>query len=428
MSNFIFNFPDIGEGLDEGTLLEIYVEVGQTIKAGDLLVNMETDKVTTDIPSPRAGKVVQIFGEIGDVIKVNTPLVELELADGESVGDRPTDSKTTDSDDEPAGVVGTLEIAGSDDVLPSSSERAITTPKAAGSKSLAVPKVRGIARDLSIDINRVTGTGPEGRVIIEDLQRFIQQKEQPVAQAVATTPASVIDYTDDEVTFQPLTQIRKSIARNMINSKHNAAHVTLFDDVEVSELIALRAKLKDAYAERGVRLTYLPFIIKAVVLALKQYPILNSRIEIDNNRVVQFNNFNIGIAIDTPDGLVVPVIRDADKLSIQEISRQVTDFNARAMERKLTMEDMKHGTFTISNFGAISGRYGTPIINYPQVGILGVGRIARQPVVKNDAVVPGYELGLSLTIDHRIVDGGDMARFTATLMNYLANPISLLME
>lgn len=425
--SYIFNFPDIGEGLDEGTLLEIYVEVGQTIKSGDLLVNMETDKVTTDIPSPRSGKVLKIFGEVGDIIKVNSPLVELELEGSEATATAPSDVADT-SDDEPAGVVGTLEIADASSVLPSSNETISTPARTDGSKSLAVPKVRGVAKGMSIDINRVTGTGPEGRVILEDLQRFIKPQDDSVPKTTLLETVSTKDYSDDEVTYHPLTQIRKAIARTMIAAKHNAAHVTLFEEVEVSDLIEIRAKLKEAYLSKGVKLTYLPFIVKATVLALKKHPILNSRIEMDNSRVVTFNDFNIGIAIDTPEGLVVPVIRNADQLSIYEIAQQITDFSIRGMERQLTMKDMKHGTFTISNFGSISGLFGTPILNYPQVGVLGVGRIARQPVVKGDEVVPGSILGLSLTVDHRVIDGGDSARFTKAVMDYLANPISLLME
>lgn len=420
--NYIFNFPDIGEGLDEGTILEIYVKAGQTVKSGDLLVNMETDKVTTDIPSPRSGRVLKIFGEVGDIIKVGTPLVELEMEGAGADSPEPAQTPAAEEEEAPAGVVGTLELAGSDNILPASNETATVQTKESEEKSLATPKVRATAKALNLDINEITGTGPAGRVVIEDLEKFITSKGQ------ITQTDFARDYEEADVTFKPLSQIRKSIARNMITSKHNAAHVTIFEDVEVTELIAIRAKLKEAYAERGARLTYLPFIVKATVLALKKHIMLNTRIEMENNRMVIFNRFNIGIAMDTPEGLVVPVIRDADKLSIFQITEQITDFTARAMERKLTMEDMKHGTFTITNFGSISGKFGTPVINYPQVGILGIGRISKQPVVKNDEVAVGHVLGLSLTVDHRVIDGGETARFTKSVIDYLSEPLSLLME
>lgn len=419
---YIFKFPDIGEGLEEGTILEVYVKVGQKVKSGDLLVNMETDKVTTDIPSPKSGTILKIFGDVGDTINVGSPLVEIEIEGSNNNSDTSKSESHSDNYDEPAGVVGTLEIAGSDSVLPASNESQQSQSSTISSKSLAVPKVRGIAKEMNIDINRVTGTGKEGRVTTKDLAQFTSKKDEFVQRDFAQ------DYDLNDVTFEPLTQIRKSIARNMIQSKHNAAHVSVFEEVEVSDLIAIRKKMKDNYADRGAKLTYLPFIVKATVLALKKHRLLNSRIEIEQNRMVYFDKFNIGIAMDTPEGLVVPVIKDADKLSIFEITQKITEFSVKAQDRKLTMDDMKHGTFTISNFGSIAGIFGTPVINYPQAGILGIGRIVRQPVVKGDQVVPGNVLGLSLTVDHRVVDGGETARFVRQIIDYLGDPFSLLLE
>lgn len=424
---YIFNFPDIGEGLDEGTILEIYVEVGQTIKSGDLLVNMETDKVTTDIPSPKSGTVLKIFGDVGDTINVGSPLVELEIEGDESQTPTASD-KSVEEEEETAGVVGTLEIAGSDSILPSSDENVSSSGSISLTKSLAVPKVRGLAKELNIDINRVVGTGKDGRVTEKDLLQYGSSKQSGAAQQEFVQQDYAQDYNLEDVTIEPLTQIRKSIARNMIQSKHNAAHVSVFEEIEVSDLIAIREKMKQNYADRGAKLTYLPFIVKATVLALKKYRLLNSRIEMGQNRMVYFNRYNIGIAMDTPEGLVVPVIQDADQLSIFEITQKITEFSIKAQERKLTMADMKHGTFTISNFGSIAGIFGTPVLNYPQAGILGVGRIVRQPVVKDDQVVPGNVLGLSLTVDHRVVDGGETARFVRQIMDYLGDPFSLLLE
>lgn len=425
---YIFNFPDIGEGLDEGTILEVYVKVGQTIKSGDILVNMETDKVTTDIPSPKSGTILKIFGDVGDTIDVGSPLVEIEIEGSEAdAAASSSDSKQAEEEEEAAGVVGTLEIAGSDAILPSSDESCTSAGSITLSKSLAVPKVRGLAKELNIDINKVTGTGKDGRVTQSDLTQFASKKEEFVQREFVQRDFAQ-DYDVEDVTFEPLTQIRKSIARNMIQSKHNAAHVSVFEEVEVSDLMAIREQMKQNYADRGAKLTYLPFIVKATVLALKKHRLLNSRIEMEQNRMVYFDRYNIGIAMDTPEGLVVPVIKDADRLSIFELTQKITEFSTKAQERKLTMADMKHGTFTISNFGSIAGIFGTPILNYPQAGILGVGRIVKQPVVKDDQVVPGNVLGLSLTVDHRIVDGGETARFVRQIMDYLGDPFSLLLE
>ncbi len=419
---YLFMFPDIGEGLEEGTILEVYVKVGQTIKAGDLLVNMETDKVAANIPSPKAGTILKIFGDVGDIIHVGSPLVELELAGGDATQEDSSDDVSTD-DDDAAGVVGTMEKADVNAILPASDEVKLTS-KSVGStsKAFATPHVRAMAKELDIDINQVSGTGQGGRVTKEDIETYVSTKS-PVEKAYF---AQTVEQED--VTYEPLSQIRKTIARNMINSKHSAAHVTVLEEVEVSELIAIREKYKLPFAERGARLTYLPFIVKAAVQALKKHRVINSQMDMEHNRMIYKNRYNIGIAMDTPEGLVVPVIQDADRLSIFEITQKITEFTLKAQERKLTIEDMKDGTFTITNFGSISGIYGTPVINYPQAAILGVGRIVKQPVVKDDQIVIGHVLGLSLTVDHRIVDGGDTARFVKQVMDHLADPVSLLME
>jgi pyruvate dehydrogenase E2 component (dihydrolipoamide acetyltransferase) len=434
MMNYIFRFPDIGEGLEEGTIHEIYVHEGQAVKAGDLLVSMETDKVTADIPSPRTGIVLKIFGKVGDIIHVGEPLAEIQV-EGDAVEASPAEKASahiTDEDDEfllpeedgdnQAGVVGTLEQASSRNIMPASEETAPGSSSRAYSKAFATPQVRAIAREMGIDINQISGTGQGGRVTKEDLEQYATTKS-PVEKNVMARA-----WEPDDVTYEPLTQLRKTIARNMLNSKHNAAHVTVVEEVEISELMMIREKYKPKYAERNARLTYLPFIVKATVLALKQHRIMNAQIDLENNRMIYKNQFNIGIAMDTPEGLVVPVIRNADRLSLFELTQQITAFAEKARERKLTLDDMKGGTFTVSNFGSISGIFGTPVINYPQAGILGIGRIVQQPVVKSNQIVIGNVLGLSLTVDHRIVDGGDTARFLKQIVDHLADPISLMME
>jgi len=423
---YLFNFPDIGEGLEEGTVLEWYVQTGQTVKAGDLLVKMETDKVAADIPSPKAGTILKLFGGVGDVIHVGHPLIEMDVKSAAGKQENLLSDSTVvppTEEDNAAGVVGTMEMADAHALLPASDEVVSTTAivNSAG-KSFATPHVRAMAKELDLDINQISGTGPGGRVSKEDIEQYVSTKS-PVEKAVFAQ-----SYEQEDVSYEPLSQIRKTIARNMINSKHNAAHVTVFEEVEISELIAIREKYKKKYAERDARLTYLPFIVKATVLALKQHRILNSQMDMENNRMIYKNRYNIGIAMDTPEGLVVPVIKDADRLSVFEITKKITEFGLKAKERKLTLEDMKNGTFTITNFGSISGIYGTPVINYPQAGILGIGRIVRQPVVKDDQIVIGNVLGLSLTVDHRIVDGGDTARFVKQIIDHLADPVSLLME
>ena len=414
---FTFNFPDLGEGLEEGTIMEWYVKAGQHVKMGDSLVQMETDKVVADIPSPKDGVIAQLFGDEGDVVKVGSPLVIIELV-GEAA------EKETDED--AGAVVGTLEVAGKKDAIMASSDE--------GRKVLATPVARAMAKQLGIDINEISGSGPSGRVKKEDILNFNDQNKYstPQADADKSSTSFVSDEsfksTAEDVTYKPLTQIRKTIAKNMLQSKHNAAHMSVFEEVEISGLMDVRARYKQRFADKGVKLTYLPFIVKAVAHALKHHPQLNSQIDTENNRMIYRNRYHIAIAVDAPDGLVVPVIRDADKLSIFQIAGQIGELANKARTRKLTLDDLKDGCFSITSFGSFGGIFATPVLNYPQAGILGIGRILKTPVVKYDEIVVGNIMPLSLTVDHRIVDGGETTRFIYKIMEYLTDPISFLME
>ena len=428
---YIFNFPDIGEGLEEGTILEWYVKKGQEVKTGDNLVQMETDKVVADIPSPRDGTIVALFGEVGDVAIVGNPLVEIEI-EGVHGEEAQKEAKKEvedefapepEEEEEAAAVVGTMETAGKSAVMAASdegSEKVSEKEEKSTRKAVATPVARAMAKEKGIDINEVKGTGPSGRVMKEDIENFKSTKK-------GTSQKKVVEKGDD-VTYEPLTQIRKAISKNMLNSKHSAAHMSVFEEVEISELIGVRSRYKTSFAEKDVKLTYLPFIVKAVVQALKHHRQVNSQMDLENDRMIFNNRFNIGIAVDTPQGLVVPVIKDADQLSIMQIAQQISELADKANSRKLTMDDMKDGTFTITNYGSIGGIFATPVINYPEAGILGIGRIVKKPVVKNDQIVPGSMLALSLSVDHRIVDGGEASRFINRVMKYLADPVALLME
>lgn len=422
---YIFNFPDIGEGLEEGTILEWYVTKGQSVSTGDSLVKMETDKVVADIPSPKTGTIVALFGEVGDVVKVGNPLVEIEI-EGIFAEEAQAEAKkevAPEKEEKAETVVGTMETASANAVLPASSEgtsEPAETKEKPRRKALSTPVARAMAKELGIDINEVTGTGPSGRVTKADIQNHKPSRK--------TASTQVSFDTSEEVTYEPLTQIRKTIAKNMINSKHSAAHMSVFEEVEISDLMKVREKYKKKYADRGVKLTYLSFIVKAVVNALKHHKQLNSQMDMENDRMIINNRYNIALAVDTPAGLVVPVIRDADRLSIFEIAQRIDEISVKARNRELTIEDMKGGTFTITNYGSIGGIFATPVINYPQAAILGVGRILKTPIVKDDAVAVGNVLALSLSVDHRIVDGGEVTRFINKVIEYLADPMALLME
>lgn len=363
---YIFNFPDIGEGLDEGTIIEWYVTKGQEIKAGQSLVKMETDKVVADIPSPKTGTIVARFGNDGDTIHVGTPLVEIEIegVHGEdAVAEAKAPVKMEPLEEGSAGVVGTIELAGNNAFLPASDEgfSISKTDVKPVFKVLATPVARALAKEFIIDINKVTGTGPGGRITKTDIQNFhlnnpSTDKSDSYSQVVS----------GEALTYEPLSQIRKTIARNMINSKLNAAHMTVFEELEISDLMWIKEKYKKVYSEKNVKLTFLPFILKAAVNALKQHRQLNSQMDMDNNRMIYKNYYNIGIAVDTTEGLVVPVIKNADKLTIFQIAQKITELSEKARERKLTLDEMKDGTFTLTNYGSIGGIFGTPVINYPQ--------------------------------------------------------------
>ncbi len=429
---YIFNFPDIGEGLEEGVILEWYVKKGQEVKTGDNLVQMETDKVVADIPSPRDGTIVALFGEEGDVAIVGEPLVEIEIEgvhgeEAQKEAKKEVEAEFApepeEEEEEAAAVVGTMETAGKSAVMAASDEGSEKKPEKEdkpAKKAMATPVARAMAKDKGINIDEVKGTGPSGRVMKEDIENYKPTKKG--------TPKRKDQDREDDVTYEPLTQIRKAISKNMLNSKHSAAHMSVFEEVEVSELINVRSKYKDSFAQKEVKLTYLPFIVKAVVHALKHHRTVNSQMDLENDRMIFNNRYNIGIAVDTAQGLVVPVIKDADQLSIMEIAQQITELADKANSRKLTMDEMKGGTFTITNYGSIGGIFATPVINYPEAGILGIGRIVKKPVIKDNQVVPGSMLALSLSVDHRIVDGGEASRFINKVMTYLADPVALLME
>lgn len=435
---YIFKFPDIGEGIHEGTILEWYVDKSQPIKMGDPVVKMETDKVVADIPSPRDGQIAARYGKVGDVIQVGEPLVEIEIegvageAAQEIAAEQPKHETKEPLEEKGFGVVGTLEVAGDASYLPAGNDGISETGADASAdkpqiarKALATPVARAMAKDLGVDINNVRGTGPGGRVMKEDIKKYHDGTSQGRLQPKETVPAA---QQESRVEIQPLSQIRKTIAKNMMRSKQNAAHMTLFEEVEVTELIRVRDKFKDKFSERGTKLTYLPFILKALVASLKRHRALNSELDLEGGRMILKNYFNIGIAVDAPDGLVVPVVKDADRLSIFDIAGRIQEIGLKAKDRKLTLDDMRDGTFSVTNYGALGGTFGTPVINYPQAAILGVGKIAQKPVVKDGALAIGNVLPLSLSADHRIVDGGEATRFLLDLMEFLRDPVSLLLE
>ena len=423
---YIFKFPDIGEGLTEGIVIEWYVDKGTAVKVGQPLVKMETDKVVTDIPSPREGVIAARYGKVGETVHVGEALVEIEIAGEAGAEDKAPEIEMVE--EKGAGVVGTLEVASNNAFLPASEEGTEVqqaAEKGTPRKILATPVARAMAREMNIDINLVTGTGPAGRVMKSDIQNFhtpaASIKSQSVLKAMPHIGSEMIEVT-------AMSQMRKSIARNMLRSKQSTAHMTLFEEPEVSALVAARAKYKEEYKKEDINLTYLPFVIKAVVGSLKRHRTLNAEMDFEKGNIIYKNFYNIGIAVSTPEGLVVPVIRHADTMSIRELSLALSEIAVKSRDRKLTLEDMKDGTFTITNYGALGGWFGVPVINYPQSGILGIGRINQKPVVENGEVKVGNVMPLSLSVDHRIIDGAEATEFLLDVASGISDPLSLIMR
>ncbi|MFP4374435.1 MAG: dihydrolipoamide acetyltransferase family protein [Spirochaetaceae bacterium] len=463
----MFKFPDIGEGITEGQIVEWRVKRGQQVQTGDPLVEMETDKVVTDIPSPRDGTVVALYGSEGDTINVGDPLVELEIEGVSSeeaqqiAQEKPAPPSQEPVDEGDGGVVGTIEVAGEGAYLPASDEGVDRSEETQSGrrrgKALATPVARAVARNLNIDINRIRGTGPAGRVTKDDVHRFAERQADGETaapsrsgrggRAAATAggtdaPRGVggqpgtgprpADEETEELEYRQLSGIRKTIARHMVESKHNAAHMSVTEEAEISELVELRARHKQRFADRGVRLTYLPFVLKAVAAALKRHPSLNAEMDLEHNRMIYYHRYNLGIAVDTDDGLVVPVIRDVDRRPLSEIAAAIDDLSTRARERKLSMDELKGGTFSVTSYGSIGGLFAVPVINYPEAAILGIGRIHKRPIViegpGGDEIGIGTIMPLSLSVDHRIVDGGEATRFLNDIVEFLESPASMFID
>ncbi len=412
---FEFKFPDIGEGLTEGEIVRWLVKEGDEVKEGDPLVEVETDKALAEIPSPKTGVILKILAREREIVKVGQVIVIIGEK-GEVFEPQPQKPKSV-------GVVGELEEAPEE--IPSIQTE--VKPSFLREHVLATPAVRALAKELGVDINRVKGTGPEGRVLEKDVRLFAETKEKPLDQEIKISKVKKYDLYG-YVEHVPLRGIRRSIAKAMVRSKYTAPHVTTIDEADVTELWVIREKEKKVAEKKGIKLTILPFIVKAVVAGLIEHPYLNATLDDENEEIILKKYYNIGFATDTPEGLMVPVVKNAKDKSILQIGQELTQLAEKARNRTIDLADLKGGTFTITNYGALGGIYGTPIINYPEVAILGVGKIREVPVVRGGKVVIRKILPLALSFDHRVVDGAEAARFLNTVIARLEDPDLILLE
>ena len=441
---FEFKFPDVGEGIHEGVVTQWLVEVGQEIEEGASVAEVETDKVTTEIPSPKSGKISKLIGKKGDTIHVGDVFVVIDTESGSSdqVLDDETDKKPKREEkipmveedlpleeEETAGVVG--EVIASSQMIASSNEHAGSVKKPQKTeKVLATPVARAMAKDLGVDINSISGTGPNGRVMKEDIKKASQTIEAHPKESVSRAPKpSPLAFNEELEERIPLTKIRQTIAEKMAESRFTIPHTTAMDEIDVSKLYEFRKKYKDIFEKDDIHLTFLPFIIKAVIVALKEFPEFNSSLDEEKKELILKHYYNIGIATDTDRGLMVPVIKNADRMSISELATSITDLSDRTKNNKIELSELRGGSFSITNYGSIGGMFGIPIINFPESAILGLGRILKKPIVgEDDQIKVAYVLPLSLSYDHRTIDGASGARFLNLLKDLLSDPEVLLMK
>jgi pyruvate dehydrogenase E2 component (dihydrolipoamide acetyltransferase) len=424
-----FRFPDVGEGIHEGEIVRWLVKAGDRVRPDQPMVEVETDKAVVEIPAPRAGVVVRVAAAEGQKIQVGEVLVVIGDADEPVVTAAPLPPQTQPVAPASASVVGSLDLALTE--LPPSPDATQAPPAAASVQNrrvLAIPSVRKLARDLGIDLTQVTPTGPHGRIRREDVLQAGQQRSAPPIPAAEAAP--VPGLAQDQygpVEYQPLSALRRTIAKAMVAAATTAVPVTTTDEADVTDLVALRERSTAAAAAQHVHMTLLPFIMKAVVAALRQHPTLNACLDEAHNRLLLKRYYHLGIATDTPEGLLVPVIRNVDQKNLLTLAAELARHTELARTRRITPTDLRGGTFTISNYGALGGIFATPMLHVPEVAILGVGKLLQKPVVHDGAVAIRAILPLSLTFDHRALDGAAAQRFLNELIAYLSEPTRLVL-
>ncbi|ARJ39911.1 2-oxo acid dehydrogenase subunit E2 [Sporosarcina sp. P21c] len=452
-----FRLPDIGEGIHEGEIVKWFVKPGDEIQEDDTLLEVQNDKSVVEIPSPVSGTVEEIYVTEGTVAVVGDKLVRFDAPD-HGIPDHEDDEEGTDSSNEEASAEKSHEQVGEalgsvDSKKPeqaSGEQQSAEPQKQQTTKTttseidenrrvIAMPSVRKYAREHDVAIAQVAGSGKNGRVVKEDIDSFKAGGQQPSVEektqsqqdaATPGTPEKQAPIFEGEFpeTREKMSPMRKAISKAMSNSKHTAAHVTLLDEVDVTALVAHRKEFKAIAAEKDVKLTYLPYVVKALVATLREFPQLNTSLDDATEELIQKHYYNIGIAADTDRGLMVPVVKNADRKSMFAISNEVNELAGKARDGKLQAAEMKGASCTITNIGSAGGQWFTPIINHPEVAILGIGRISEKPIVKNGEIVAAPMLALSLVFDHRVIDGVTGQLALNYLKELISNPSLLLME
>lgn len=417
-----FKFADIGEGIHEGKILKWLIKQGDLVQEGETLVIIETDKVNAEIPSPVSGKLMKLGANIGEIIHVGETLVLID--EGNSQNMHEAIKHEVVEENESAGVVGELEV--SSEVIAASNESLQDfTPS---TKVLASPLARKLATDYQIDIKTVKGSGDFNRVLKDDVTAKINLMNKSNEQT-EIKPEILTNSKPSELSRRvKISSIRKAIVNAMTLSKQIIPHTILMDEFDVSSLVAFRETQKPLAEALGIHLTFMPFIIKAITKTLKQFPIFNTSFDHEAGEIIYKDFINIGFATDTSEGLIVPNIKNADTLSIFDLATALKTLQTQAKDRTIQLKDIQNGTFTITNFGAFDASFGSPIIKYPEVAIMGIGKITKKPIVRNNEIVIAEMMLISFAVDHRIIDGADAGRFVMQFKKYLSNPMLLLLS
>jgi len=421
---YIFRLPDVGEGIHEAEIVSYEVNIGDEVKADQTIIKIETDKAVVTLPAPADGKILEIPRSSGDVVSVGDPLIIME-----------TDAELEEKIEEPVAEEKVSEAAQTEPGVTPVADVVAEEKPALPKRVLATPHTRHLARELDVDINFVQGSGRSGRVTDEDIRSAVKQApvappKIPRAAAVKHEPSTVgFDFDKYGATRrEPLKGIRKRIAEVMVRSYSTIPHVSHTDEADVTDLFAVVKKQKHTAEEKGIRLTVTAFVAKAVVSALKIFPMVNSSLDEETGDIVYKNYYNIGIATDTDQGLMVPVVKDTDQKSILQIAENIEKLANKARNHEIDLDELRGGTFTITNIGSVGGTHATPIINHPELAILGTMAAKKKPVVKNDEIVIRTIMPLVISFDHRLLDGAVVARFMNHIKELLEDPMRILVE